>query len=154
MLNDNIIIFNDFFSQNTLKRIFKLLNIKMAPQFHMQQKSVLNGLVKRTQIYPLFTCQDYLYWAYVKIIYIGLMLKGYILHQEYFILELMACMLLTLSGFGPFKPSSITFLWILCQPLAKLQHIGVDMEADIGEVLLGTESGDITATLLLLFRRR
>lgn len=35
-----------------------------------------------------------------------------------------------------------------CWPLADLQHIGVDMEADVGEVLLRTESWDVTAYLL------
>lgn len=37
--------------------------------------------------------------------------------------------------------------------LADLQHVGVDVETDVGEVLLATESQDVTADLLEEDRR-
>lgn len=79
---------------------------------------------------------------------------------DVFNLELRVFIFLTFAGFEPSttwapEPSLLGHyvapLWWL---LADLQNIGVDLEADVGEVLLRTDSWDVTAYLLGRWRQK
>lgn len=109
------------------------------------QQSVVHVQAKRTQILPLFTSQDYLHccqevgsklFRYLRIRSSPRVDGLYVPGSDWFRTIYRMSIRWSLGGSS------------LCWPLADLQHIGADMEADVGEVLLRTESWDVTDYLL------